>query len=376
MAEKIIGSLLYDDHPIPKKSRAMKERLKVPVGIALVLIVVGGAAYKFANFREERRVRQFIEQIRGGQYDAAYKDWDATPQYTMKDFLEDWGQEGYYTKGMQEARVATSSGKGSWVICVCGNRYDEVPRRSPGQQRHSPVVFRAVMLAALLLVLAATTVDLDVVSLPLSNEVRVPLAPSGRADLKREGTVTRLEIEIDRIAASSALGPALNTYVVWAISPEGILDNVGELDINGVKGRLKATSRLSQFGILITAEPHYMVDRPGAVAYRSLAPPSDFRKRTVAVTVGTYDYSTLKPPAVAPGAGLHGSIIQARAAFAIAQSAGADQLAAEEFRNAQVAIGSMGELLTRNAPLDILWPTANEAIRWSQRATTVARERR
>jgi hypothetical protein len=115
MADKIIGSLLYDDHPIPTRSRAIKERLKVPVSIALVLFFIGGLAYKFVNFREEGRVREFIRQIREGEYDAAYRDWDATANYTMKDFLEDWGQEGYYTKGMQEARVIDSNGKGSWV---------------------------------------------------------------------------------------------------------------------------------------------------------------------------------------------------------------------------------------------------------------------
>ena len=44
-----------------------------------------------------------------------------------------------------------------------------------------------------------------------------------------------------------------------------------------------------------------------------------------------------------------------------------------EFRNAQVAIGSLEELITRSAPPDILWPTANEAIGWSQRAAMAAR---
>jgi hypothetical protein len=116
MADKIIGSLLYDDHPIPKKSRALKERLKVPVTIALLLIFIGGGAYKFANFREERRVRQFLTEIQNGQYDTAFKEWDSNPQYTIKDFLEDWGKEGYYTKGMHEARVVDSNGKGSWVV--------------------------------------------------------------------------------------------------------------------------------------------------------------------------------------------------------------------------------------------------------------------
>src|SRR5687767_10631970 len=116
MADKIIGSLLYDDHPIPKKSRAWKDRLKVPVSIALVLIVIGYLAYRFANFREEGRVRQFVEEIENGRYEAAYETWDATSHYTMKDFLEDWGKEGYYTKGMREARVVDSNGTGKWVI--------------------------------------------------------------------------------------------------------------------------------------------------------------------------------------------------------------------------------------------------------------------
>jgi hypothetical protein len=116
MADKLIGSLLHGDHPIPKRSRAWKERLKVPVAIALVLTFIGGVAYKFANFREERSVRQFIAEINGGQYDNAYQSWDAEGRYTQKDFLQDWGKDGYYTKGMHEARVSDSNGKGGSVI--------------------------------------------------------------------------------------------------------------------------------------------------------------------------------------------------------------------------------------------------------------------
>ena len=116
MADKLIGSLIYGEHQIPKKSRTWKEALKVPVSIALVLIFIGGLAYKFANFREERRVRQFIEAISGGQYEAAYQGWDADAHYNMKDFLQDWGKDGYYTKGMRDARVADSNGKGGAVV--------------------------------------------------------------------------------------------------------------------------------------------------------------------------------------------------------------------------------------------------------------------
>src|SRR5262249_3327522 len=115
MADKLIGSLIYDDHPIPKKSRALKERLKVPVSIALALIFISGIAYKFANYREEGRVRQFMGAIETGQYDTAYQQWDADVHYPMKDFLQDWGKDGYYTKGMHQARVIDSNGRGGAV---------------------------------------------------------------------------------------------------------------------------------------------------------------------------------------------------------------------------------------------------------------------
>jgi hypothetical protein len=116
MAEKIIGSLLYDDHPIPKKSKAFKERLKVPVAIGLVLIFISGLLYKFANFREERAVRNFMTEVEGGRYDAAYRLWDVEGRYSMNDFMQDFGKDGYYTKGMHEAKVFDSNGKGGSVV--------------------------------------------------------------------------------------------------------------------------------------------------------------------------------------------------------------------------------------------------------------------
>ena len=224
---------------------------------------------------------------------------------------------------------------------------------------------------SLLFVFELTTVDLDMVTVTPTAEVRIVLTPGARSEIKREDSVTRVKIDIDRVAAPSTHGLAFNTYVVWAISPEGILDNLGELDIKGTKGQFLATTRLTQFGILVTAEPHYMVDQPSsAIAYRSQGPETDFRRKRAPVQVGAYDYSQLKP---APPAAVHNSVIQARAAFQIAQAAGADRLAAMEFRNAQVALGAMEELVNRAAPFDIVWPTANDAIRWSQRAAMAAR---
>ena len=37
----------------------------------------------------------------------------------MKDFLDDFGKDGYYTKNMHEARIVNSKGKGgAVVVCV------------------------------------------------------------------------------------------------------------------------------------------------------------------------------------------------------------------------------------------------------------------
>ena len=117
-----------------------------------------------------------------------------------------------------------------------------------------------------------------------------------------------------------------------------------------------------------------MVDRPSsAVAYRTQIPKTDVRRKSVSIEVGAYDYSAI---VATTSVGVQGWVVQARAAFQIAKTAGADRLAPEEFRNAQVAIGSLEELITRSAPPDILWPTANEAIGWSQRAAMAARAKK
>jgi hypothetical protein len=116
MADKLIGSLIYGDHVPPKKQRPWKDRLKVPAAIFTVLLVVGGLAYKFVNYREERHVVNFFELLQQGQYDAAFATWDSDSHYTMKDFLVDWGKDGYYMEGLREFSIADSNSSGSAVV--------------------------------------------------------------------------------------------------------------------------------------------------------------------------------------------------------------------------------------------------------------------
>src|SRR5688500_3008743 len=102
MSEQLIGSLIYGQHVATKKMRPGKDRLKLPFAIVTVLLVVGGLAYNFVNYREERHVTQFIRTLQQGEYETAFATWDSDSHYTMKDFLVDWGKDGYYMQGMKE----------------------------------------------------------------------------------------------------------------------------------------------------------------------------------------------------------------------------------------------------------------------------------
>src|SRR5688572_14072023 len=108
----------------------------------------------------------------------------------------------------------------------------------------------------IVLALLLSTADVTVVDVPVKGSVEVTFSPAGKAELKRDGTISRMKIEIERVPPPSSLGPALNTLVVWTVSPEGIVENTGSLEIVNGRGRLEATTRLQEFGILITAEPH------------------------------------------------------------------------------------------------------------------------
>jgi hypothetical protein len=228
------------------------------------------------------------------------------------------------------------------------------------------------ILAFTLFLTAATPAEVVVVSLPAKGTSSLALAPSGKAEVEHAPTLSVIHIEVDKLQPASKLSAAMNSYVAWAISPEGGFENVGELAVSDGKGRLDTVTRFDQFGILITAEPHYMVDRPNSViAFRTQAPKSEnIRRTSVSIDVGTYDYSMLQPATASP----LGLIAEARTALQVAAGVQADRLAESEYRLARIALSTVEEMVARSAPSDVILPVANESIRRSQRAFIAARE--
>jgi hypothetical protein len=117
MSEKIIGSLIYGDHVVPKKQRPLRQRILLPLGIGILVVLIIGGAYKFFNYREEGSVAGFLADLRNGNYDTAYAKWDISDgHYTMKEFMEDWGKDGYYGKALANAKIADSNSHPTFVI--------------------------------------------------------------------------------------------------------------------------------------------------------------------------------------------------------------------------------------------------------------------
>jgi hypothetical protein len=221
-----------------------------------------------------------------------------------------------------------------------------------------------------LLLLAATPVEIQVLNFPAKGKVAVSLGAKGRADVERLNTVTRIAIQLDDLQPTRSALAGMNAYVAWAISPEGSFENLGELDVNGTKGNLEATTRFDRFAILITAEPHYMVDRPNFTIMFKNEAVRGIRTTPLMIQVGEFEYANL-PAAVY---NIPPLVMEARAAVAIASSVGADKRAESEFRQARVSLETVEELVRRASPLDAIAPSAHEAIRRAQRAATIARQ--
>jgi hypothetical protein len=62
-------------------------------------------------------VTQFLNEVLSGHPETAFSRWDIEGgSYTLKDFLSDWGTDGYYTKGVTSAKVMDSNSKGQFVV--------------------------------------------------------------------------------------------------------------------------------------------------------------------------------------------------------------------------------------------------------------------
>jgi outer membrane protein OmpA-like peptidoglycan-associated protein len=91
----------------------------------------------------------------------------------------------------------------------------------------------------------------------------LPMA-HGEAKVNSESGRVVIDAHFDGLGSPSAFGPEYITYVLWAITPDGRPQNLGEVLPRG-KFSLTVTSSVPAFGLIVTAEPYFAVSQPSDV---------------------------------------------------------------------------------------------------------------
>lgn len=170
----------------------------------------------------------------------------------------------------------------------------------------------------------------------------------GTARVERKNrTGTKVTISLENLPRPYELGAAYTTYVIWAITPEGQVDRLGELKyrsgtiLQDPKGEY--TTPLQTFALIVTAEPHYLVKQPSqAVILENVQPAgavsnfvnvqyfgnsSDYFRDPRAPEIADTDY--VRTPV---------TLLGARQAVNMAKYAGAERDASSEFEYAQKSL--------------------------------------
>lgn len=263
-------------------------------------------------------------------------------------------------------------------------------------------------LRALLLCLVTTALSLGVaaqtdvsrrttaITYPLDESVSVQFRGTtrfprmkGAAKVKRSTrSGTRIELEVDNMPRPFELGAGYATYVLWAISPTGQADNLGEIKRSGlffINSRMTVTTPLQTFALIITAEPHFLVSRPSqTIMLENLFPvasngkpigttpsityfgnASDYFRDSRTPEIAETDYAKTPP-----------AILQAKQAVALARFYGADRDAAAELNEAETLLQNAENAWQAGRDSDSVDIAARKSISASVKAESLAQQRK
>jgi outer membrane protein OmpA-like peptidoglycan-associated protein len=173
------------------------------------------------------------------------------------------------------------------------------------------------------------------------------LMPAARGEAKVDSQMgsTKVDVHVDRLTPANQFGPEYLTYVLWAITPEGRAQNLGELALSGDHSGLLATSSLQVFGLIVTAEPYFAVTQPSDVVVMENFVRDDTTGTIEQVEAkyellkrGQYvlDRAAYQPVRINPKGPLQ--LAEAENAVEIARLDGADRYAADTFQKAALAL--------------------------------------
>ena len=109
-------SLLDPPADKPDKSRAMAFTVAT-----LTIVAIVALWFTFRYYPEKKAAEHFFDALVAGDSAKAYQLWKPGASYAMKDFLADWGPDGYYGPVKSYKILHASAPQGSNAIAVSVN---------------------------------------------------------------------------------------------------------------------------------------------------------------------------------------------------------------------------------------------------------------
>ncbi len=216
------------------------------------------------------------------------------------------------------------------------------------------------------------------------------LAPEtrGSATVEAKAGAVIIHAKLAGLDAPAKFGPQYLTYVLWAISPEGQTERLGEVITNHKDdAKLEVTTSLQTFGLLVTAEPYFAVSKPGPVVVMEnvLRPDTIGASEPVSAKYELLPraetYTVNLQPAAAAGTGPMVSqreyeavlaIYQARNAIQIAKSEGVDARAQGTLEKAEHLEQQAEQIPDRKNNSDRVIMLARQAVQTAEDARNIA----
>src|SRR5262245_61582242 len=152
-----------------------------------------------------------------------------------------------------------------------------------------PFSLAAALLATTALTSAATELSLNIIQYPDRRSVEVPFAPTGRgptgaslhAEVELSQGQARIDIDFRTMQPAILFGGSITSYVVWAVSPAGLYENLGELWVESENGSARYQTGMKEFAMFVTAEPVPGIWRPSdLIIFTSLPTQSQYAKNS------------------------------------------------------------------------------------------------
>src|SRR5687767_8358259 len=223
---------------------------------------------------------------------------------------------------------------------------------------------------------------------PRTGETKVDFAGTallpqakGTATVSGEKGYIKIDARFDKLEAPTRFGREYLTYVLWAITPEGRATNLGEIQVDDADARVRVTTELQSFGMIVTAEPYFAVTQPSDVVIIENVVRSDTKGGVEAIQAkhellkrGAYlmnqDVSRLNLKALEPGAPL--DLAQARNAVELARVAGADRFAMDTYNKAAGLLATAEAARTARRGANAIMMPARQAAQTAEDARIVS----